>query len=149
MNQIRPRARNLVVNAPRARQLARTPGRRRLEREQRDDVARVRVEDLLVCRVGRAADGAPRGDLVAPEVFDVGKHDVGGLAVELVILAAALCGNMRRDASVNDGVLLARVVVDAQAPDHEEAVARVQLPGQAPQLGVESRQGKGLRREVA
>ena len=94
------------------------------------------MEDLLVRRVGRAADHPTSGHLFAPEVLDVGE-DVGGLTVELVVLPSVLRRDMRRDARVGDGVLLTCVVVNPHSPEHEEAVACVQLPGQVPQLGVE------------
>lgn len=58
MYKIRPRSRYFIVHPPRARQLARAPRRRRLQRKQRHDVPRIRVEHLLVGRVCRAADVA-------------------------------------------------------------------------------------------
>lgn len=125
MNEIGPRARYLVVHPPGARDLTRAAGGRGLEREERDDVPRVRVEDLLVRRVGRAADDAA---LARPgQVLDVRQDHVGLLAVELVVLPCPLRRHVRRDAGVYDDVLLARVVVHAQPAQHEEAVAAVQL----------------------
>ena len=56
MNKIWSRGCNLIIHSPRTSQFARAALRRRLQREQRDNVTRIRVEDLLIGRVGRAAD---------------------------------------------------------------------------------------------
>lgn len=125
MDEVGPGTRYLVVYPPRARDLARAAGGRGLEREERDDVPRVRVEDLLVRRVGRAADDAA---LARPgQVLDVRQDHVGLLAVELVVLPRSLRRHVRRDAGVYNDVLLARVVVYSQPAQHEETVAVVQL----------------------
>lgn len=123
MNEVRPGARDLIVDLPSASKLARTTLSGSLECEQGDDVARVGVEDLLVGGVGRAADGLllrRRG-----QVLDVRQHDVGRPPVELGVLAAPQRRDVRRDPHVRDHVLLARVLVDAQAPEHEEPVSVV------------------------
>lgn len=125
MDQIRPCSSDLIVHPPRARQLARTALLRRLKRKKRHDVARVRVKDLLVGRIRWASNDAVR--ISAAEIFDVREDDVCRLAVVFVVLTAALGGDVRGNARVDDDVLFPRVLFDLDAADDEEAVAAVQL----------------------
>ena len=83
------------------------------------------MEHLLICRVRRATDGAV---VLRPgQVLDVAEDHVCRLAVILVVLPAALCRHVGGDAGVDGYVLLARVLVYAQAAQHEKAVAFVQF----------------------
>lgn len=125
MDQVRPRSGDLIVHPPRARQLTRTTLLGRLKRKERYNVTRICVKDLLVGRVRRTSDDAVR--ISAAEILDVREDDVCGLAVEFVILTAALGGDMRGDSRVDDDVLFPRVLFDLDAADDEEAVAAVQL----------------------
>ena len=148
VDQIRPRRRQLIIHSPAAGQLALPALRGRAERKQRDDIPRVGVEHLLIGRVGRGADALPV-PLVAAEVLDVVQHDVGRLAVELVVLAPAQRRDVRRDAGVDDEVFFPGVLVDGEAAEDLEAVAEVEFPGDGAQFRVQGGQGEGVLADVA
>lgn len=149
VNEIWPLGRKLIVDPPSRGQLARTTLDGRLKREQTHDVARIRVEDLLVSCVCRRTDLAGHFLQVA-EVLDVRQDHVRGTAVERapVVLTTTLRGDVCRQAGVDDNVLLARVLVDAHAADDEEAVSEVQLMGQPAELCVQLREGERLLGDV-
>jgi hypothetical protein len=65
-----------------------------------------------------------------------------------VVLAAALGRDVRRHASVNNNVVFARVLVDFDAADDEEAMAGMELVREAPKLGSHGRQGESLWGDV-
>jgi hypothetical protein len=125
MDQVRPCPGNLIVHPPRARQLTRATLLRCLKRKERHDVTRICVKYLLVGRVRRAPDNAVR--IRAAEILDVREDDVCRRAIELVVLTAALGGDVRGDARVDDDVFLSGVLFNLDAADDEEAVAAVQL----------------------
>lgn len=141
-DQVWPRLGQLVVDGPAARQVALAALGRGLQREQRDDVARVRVEDLLLRRVRGGAD-AVRVELLG-QVLDVGEGDVGRSALVGAVLAAADRGHVGGEADVDDDVLLARVAVDGDAPDDLEAVAAVELARDGAEGGVQGAEGECL-----
>lgn len=105
------------------------------------------MEDLLIGCVRRATNG-PLLRRCA-QVLDVCQHHIGGPAVELGILAAPLRRDVRGDPDIRDYVLVTRVLVDAQAPEHKEPVPVVELAGEAAELGAEARERKRVRRYVA
>lgn len=119
---------------PAARQIALASLRRRLERKQRDNIARIGMKHLLLRRVCR------RSDLVRVDcrrqVLDVREHHVGGLAVKGAVLAAAGRRDVRGEAGVDDDVFLARVPLDGDAANDFEAVTVVDLLGDLAQSGV-------------
>lgn len=147
MDEVRASLCELVVHAPRTRQLARAALGRLLERKQRHHVARVSVEDLLVRRVCRTTDGTA---VARPaEVLDVREHYVSWPALELAVLTAALRRHVRREPCIDGDVFLTRVLVYGHASNDKEAVAVVQLVGEPPELSVEGRQGESRSRDVA
>lgn len=149
MNQVGSFGGEFVVHSPGGSELAGAALGRRLKREQAHDVSGVRVKYLLVGRVRRGADVSLHLRQVA-EVLDVSKDHVGRGSVKrtLVVLAATPGSYVCRQTGVDDDVFLACVLADADAADHEEPVAKVKLTGQAPELGVQLWQRKGLLRDV-
>jgi hypothetical protein len=70
---------------------------------QRNDIANVSVEDLLVSSVCRCTNLA--GIDYPAQVFDVCKNDISRLPIVLVVLSRSDWGDMRGHTSVYDDVL--------------------------------------------
>ncbi len=147
LDQVRPRRRQLIVHVPAAGEVALAALGRLGERKQRDNVADVGVEDLLLRRVRRRAN-LVRVDR-RRQVLDVREGDVGRLAGKVVVLAAAGRRDVRGEPRVDDDVFLARVALDGDAADDLEAVPAVNLARHVPQDGVQRGQRKGVLRNVA
>lgn len=121
----------MVVDSPRTSQTASTSLGSCRKRKQRDDIAGVSVEDLFVSRVRRRTNfdflriaicSKPGSD-----VFDVSHNHVRSLAVQVGVLSATDGTNVGRNTRVDDDVLLARVTINVQAANDEEAVAGMEL----------------------
>lgn len=106
------------------------------------------MEDLLVRGVGRRANAAAAGQVA--EILDVGENDIGRLVVVRIpmVLSTALGSNVRRETCIDHDVLLARVLVDAESPDDEEAMAKVKFTRQPSKLVVQLGQGKRVLGDV-
>lgn len=92
MNEVRSGTGNLIIDLPGTGQLAGAARLCRLQREERDDVARVSVKDLSVCCVCWTANNLIR--VRATQIFDMCEDNVGGFALELVVLATSLGSDM-------------------------------------------------------
>lgn len=146
LDQVGPRRRQLVVDVPAAGQVALAALGRLGEGKERNDVAGVGVEDLLLRRVrGRA--NLVRVDR-RRQVLDVREGDVGRLATEAVVLAATGRRDVRGEPRVDGNVVLARVPFDGDAAHDLEAVPVVNLPGDVAQDDVQRGQGKGGLRNL-
>ena len=74
---------------------------------------------------------------------------IGGFPVQAVVLPAADGRDVRGEAGVDSDVVFSRVRLDTQAAEDEEAVASVELAGEAAEFWMEGRKGKGLDGGVA
>lgn len=136
-----------VVDVPAARQVALAALGCFAQREKADNIARVRVEDLLLSSVRRGPDAVCINLL--REVLDVSEDNVGRFTLPLVILTAANRTDVRRNAGVDDYVFFARVLVYRNATDDLEAMAVVDFIGNVTKCGVQRFQGECLLCNVA
>lgn len=70
-------------------------------------------------------------------VLDVAYDEVGALAIGIGVLTPADRADMGRNTRVNNVVFFARVAVCVQPTNDKEAVADMELPGEAGQLTVQ------------
>lgn len=147
-DEVWPLLSQLIVHTPATGQLALTARRRGTERKERDDISLVRVEDLLITRV-RGSAHAALAALQTTEVLDVVEHEVCGLAVEGAVLTAPDGRDVRREAHVDDHVLLAGVLVHGHAAHDLEAMSVVELAGDVSEPGVEILERERLRTQEA
>lgn len=117
------------------------------EGKESDDIARIRVKDLLLRRVRRSADFVGV-DLFA-EVLDVSQHDVGGLSLPLVVLSAPSRSNVGGHAGVDDDVLFSSVVVYGDAANYLETVSVMEFLGDAAKSIMQFLKRKGLLADLS
>lgn len=96
------------------------------------------MKDLFVGRVGWRANGA--SGRRPGDILDMREHQGGAIGKALVLLAAAHVADMGRDPGVDDDVVVARILVDAEPSQDEEPPTQVQLPGLLAEAIVQSRQ---------
>lgn len=101
----------------------------RLEGKERNYITSISMKYLLLRCVGRRADSV-RVDSGC-EILDVSEDHIGGFAIKAFILATAFGRDMGCKAGVDDDVFFACVVLDGNAADDFEAVAEVDLLGDA------------------
>lgn len=148
LNQIRPRLRQLIIHPPATGQLTLSAFRRGAEREQRNDIALIGMENLLISRVRRGANALFITTRCA-EILDVVHDDVSRLALELDILSPSYWSDMRREAGVDDDVFFPGVLVDGEAAEDSESVAVVEVLGDVSQCCVQVGEREGVLVDVA
>lgn len=147
MNQIWSLLGEDIVNVPAAGKITLATFGRRAEAEKRNNVSSIRVEDLLIGRVGRCSDFF--GFHGVCDVFDVRDHRRLSVLQSRVLLATTDIPDVRRHASIDDDVIFSRVVIDAQSPEDKEASAVMDLLRELPQDGAEGRQWERRLVDVA
>ena len=93
------------------------------------------MEDLPLRGVGRRSNFA--GIEVGGQILDVGQNNVCRLVVVSVVLPATNRGDVRRDAGVDDHVLLARVSCHWHSSDNLESVTGMNFVGDGSQCAVQ------------
>ena len=134
--EIRPAREDLVVDRAGGDDEALAAGARGLQAQEADHVDRVGV--VLEPAAGLVVADVRVGD-VEPEVLHVPEQ------MALRVLRARPA-EVRADPHVGDRLLLARVVVDREAAQHEEAAAFEQLRAEAAERGAEGGEREVLRR---
>lgn len=118
-----------------------------LEGKESNYITSISMKYLLLRCVGRRADSVRINS--GCEVFDVSENHIGWLAVKAFILAAAFGRDMGCKAGVDDDVFFACVVLDENAADDFEAVAKMDLLGDAAKRVVELGKGECFLCDVA
>lgn len=135
MNQIWSLLGEDIVNVPAAGKITLAPFGRRAEAKKRNNVSSIRVEDLLIGRVGRCSNLF--GFHGVCDVFDVRDHRRLSVLQSRVLLATTDISDVRRHASIDDDVILSGVIINTQSPEDKEASAVMDLLRELSQDGAE------------
>ena len=146
-NKIGASSSKLVIYMPAAGQETLSTFLGLSQRKQGNHIASISVKDLLISGVRRGTN-LLRVDLVA-QIFDMRKYDIGGLAVDLVVLTTSDWRNVRSNASVNNNVFLTGVVVDGHTAHNFESVAEMYLLGDFAKSVVKFGERECLLRDVS
>lgn len=115
----------LVVNMPAAGKLALTTSGCDIKREERHDVARISVENLLVGGICRRA--YTMSICSVAKILDMVQYHICRFAFIFVILATSIRRNMGRDTGIDDNIFLSAMLAHWQAPKYSETMTVMQL----------------------
>lgn len=127
MNDIRSFPCQNVVHIPAAREITLASFGCRAQAEKRDDIPSVGVEDLLIGSVGWGSDLVFIG--TAADILDMGNHRRSSILQARVLLAATNVADVGTNACVDDYIVLARIIINAQATKNNKTSASVDLFG--------------------